>query len=54
MKEVGPLYQKLGAKNGSDGVEVSANDRSNSLIVLSSEPLDASTTATEALFSWET
>ena len=37
VKEVGPLYQKLGAKNGSDGVEVSANDRSNSLIVLSSE-----------------
>ena len=30
-----PLYLKLGGKPGSDSVEVSANDRSNSLIVLS-------------------
>ncbi len=37
VKEVGPLYQKMGAKAGNDGVEISANDRSNSLIVLSSE-----------------
>lgn len=37
VKEVGPLYQKLGGKNASDSVEVSANERSNSLIVLSSE-----------------
>lgn len=36
-KEIGPLYQKLGAKGGGDSVDVSANDRSNSLIVLSSE-----------------
>jgi type II secretion system protein D len=36
VKEIGPLYQKLG-KAGTDSVEVSANDRSNSLIILSSE-----------------
>jgi type II secretion system protein D len=36
VKEIGPLYQKMGGK-GNDTVEVSANDRSNSLIVLSSE-----------------
>lgn len=36
VKEVGPLYQKLG-KGGNDSVEVSANERSNSLIILSSE-----------------
>lgn len=37
-KELGPLYQKMGGgKPGGDSVEVSANDRSNSLIVLSSE-----------------
>ncbi len=36
-KELAPLYLKLGGKPGSDSVEVSANDRSNSLIVLSSE-----------------
>jgi type II secretion system protein D len=35
-KELTPLYAKLGAKGG-DSVEVSANDRSNSLIILSSE-----------------
>ena len=37
VKEIGPLYQKIGGKPGNDGVEISANDRSNSLIVLSSE-----------------
>ncbi len=36
VKELGPLYQKLAGKSG-DTVEISANDRSNSLIVLSSE-----------------
>ncbi|MBA4150280.1 MAG: hypothetical protein H0X66_19390 [Verrucomicrobia bacterium] len=41
-KEVGPLYQKMSGKAVKDGgakeiIEVSANDRSNSLIVLSSE-----------------
>jgi len=35
-KELTPLYQKLGSK-GSDSVEVTANERSNSLIILSSE-----------------
>lgn len=35
-KELTPLYAKLGTKGG-DSVEVSANDRSNSLIILSSE-----------------
>ena len=37
VKEIGPLYQKISGKPGNDGVEISANDRSNSLIVLSSE-----------------
>ncbi len=37
VKEVGPLYQKVGGKNAGETVEVSANERSNSLIVLSSE-----------------
>jgi general secretion pathway protein D len=36
-KELGPLYQKTGGKSPRDMVEVTANDRSNSLIVLSSE-----------------
>jgi general secretion pathway protein D len=36
-KELGPLYQKTGGKSPRDTVEVAANDRSNSLIVLSSE-----------------
>jgi type II secretion system protein D len=35
-KELTPLYQKLGGK-GTDTVEVTANERSNTLIVLSSE-----------------
>jgi type II secretion system protein D len=37
VKEIGPLYQKIGGKNAGDSAEVSANERSNSLIVLSSE-----------------
>ena len=36
VKEINPLYQKQNAKPG-ESVEVSANERSNSLIVLSSE-----------------
>jgi type II secretion system protein D len=37
VKEIGPLYQKLAGMSRKDVVEVGANDRSNSLIVLSSE-----------------
>ncbi|HTI68935.1 MAG TPA: secretin N-terminal domain-containing protein [Candidatus Limnocylindria bacterium] len=37
VKEIAPLYQKTAGKSGADIVEVSANDRSNSLIILSSE-----------------
>ncbi len=37
VKEIGPLYQRLAGKTRKDIVEVGANDRSNSLIVLSSE-----------------
>jgi general secretion pathway protein D len=37
VKEIGPLYQKLTGNTRKDIVEVGANDRSNSLIVLSSE-----------------
>jgi len=37
VKEITPLYQKLSGKPSSEPVEVSANERSNSLIVLSSE-----------------
>ena len=36
-KELGPLYQKTGGRSPRETVEVAANDRSNSLIVLSSE-----------------
>ena len=41
-REIGPLYQKMSGKGAKDGgskevIEVSANDRSNSLIILSSE-----------------
>lgn len=36
VKEMGPIYQKLGGKGG-DTVDITANERSNSLIVLSSE-----------------
>ena len=37
VKEIGPLYQKAGGRSPRDTVEVAANDRSNSLIILSSE-----------------
>jgi len=37
VKEVAPIYQRLAGKTRKDIVEVGANDRSNSLIVLSSE-----------------
>ena len=37
VKEIGPLYQKAGGRSPRDTVEIAANDRSNSLIVLSSE-----------------
>src|SRR5205814_3686724 len=38
VKEIGPLYQKLTAKSPTkETVEVAANDRSNSLMILSSE-----------------
>jgi len=37
VKELEPLYQKMAGKSRKDIVEVGANDRSNSLIVLSSE-----------------
>ena len=36
-KELGPLYQKTGGRSPRETVEVAANDRSNALIVLSSE-----------------
>lgn len=37
VKEVGPLYQKIGNKGGKENVEVTANARSNSLIIFSNE-----------------
>lgn len=37
VREIGPLYQRLGNRGTKDGVEVTANNRSNSLIILSSE-----------------
>jgi type II secretion system protein D len=37
VKEIGPLYQKMGGRSSRETVEVAANDRSNSLIILSSE-----------------
>ena len=37
VKEIGPLYQKLTSKSQKEMVEISANDRSNSLIILSGE-----------------
>jgi type II secretory pathway component GspD/PulD (secretin) len=37
VKEIGPLYQKMTGKSLKDMIEVTANSRSNSLIVLSSE-----------------
>ena len=37
VKEIAPLYQKMNGKSLKDTVEVAADDRANSLIVLSSE-----------------
>jgi general secretion pathway protein D len=37
VKEVAPLYQKLAAKGSKETLEITANERSNSLIILSSE-----------------
>jgi general secretion pathway protein D len=37
VKELAPIYQKVSGKSRKDIIEVGANDRSNSLIVLSSE-----------------
>jgi general secretion pathway protein D len=37
VREIGPVFQKLTGKTRKDLVEVAANDRSNSLIILSSE-----------------
>ena len=36
-REIGPIYQKMSGKSPKEIIEVSANDRSNSLIVRSSE-----------------
>jgi general secretion pathway protein D len=37
VREIQPLYQKMSGKSQGESVEVSANERSNSLIILSSE-----------------
>src|SRR4029453_4971431 len=37
IKEIAPLYQKMSGKSAKDTSEVAANERSNPLIVLSSE-----------------
>ena len=37
VKDVGPLYQKMSGKSVKEMIEISANTRANSLIVLSSE-----------------
>lgn len=37
VREIAPLYQKMTGKSSKDSIEVSFNDKSNSLIVLSSE-----------------
>ena len=37
VKDIGPLYQKMSGKSLKDVIEVSANSRGNSLIILSSE-----------------
>lgn len=37
VKDIGPLYQKMSGKSAKDIIEVGANSRANSLIVLSSE-----------------
>ena len=48
VKEIAPLYQKMNGKSLKDTVEVAADDRANSLIVLSSE---SNYTAIEKLIS---
>src|SRR5207302_5171267 len=37
VKDIGPLYQKMGGRSAKESVEIAASDRSNSLIILSSE-----------------
>lgn len=37
VREIGPLYQRISGKSTKEMIEVAANDRSNSLIILSSE-----------------
>ena len=37
VKEISPLYQKLTSKSQKEMIEIAANDRSNSLIILSGE-----------------
>jgi type II secretion system protein D len=37
VRELGPIYQRMGGKSRKETVEIAANDRSNSLIILSSE-----------------
>ena len=37
VKEIGPMFQKMGGQSLKEGIEVAANSRANSLIVLSSE-----------------
>jgi len=37
MKEVGPLYQKMSNKGAKETIEIAANERSNSLLILASE-----------------
>jgi len=37
-KEIQPLYQRMRERNPKEVVEISANDRSNSLLIMSSEP----------------
>jgi type II secretion system protein D len=37
VREIGPLYQKMSGRSLKDMIEVTANQRSNSLIILSSE-----------------
>ena len=37
VRELAPIYQKMGGKSRKEAMEITANDRSNSLIILSSE-----------------
>jgi len=37
VKEIGPVYQKLSGRSPKDVIEIAANDRSNALVILSSE-----------------